>query len=63
MSVAQKLSAIEALWDSLPAERVPSPTWHREILTERKSRVARGDAKLVEWAKAKSEIRRLVKVS
>ena len=39
MSVAQRLQAIEQLWDAIchGARDITSPDWHKEVLAERKS--------------------------
>jgi putative addiction module component (TIGR02574 family) len=37
LSPEQKLDLIEALWDSLSPENVPTPDWHRELLAERRA--------------------------
>lgn len=62
MSLRQKLSVMESLWEELSRtpESLPSPTWHKDILDERRNRVARGEAKFVDWETAKSRIRRKV---
>lgn len=35
MSVAEKLQAIEALWDALEDDDIESPKWHNDMLDER----------------------------
>ena len=60
MSVEEKLQTMEALWQSLsvaPAA-VESPAWHEEELAERERSIESGEAKFVEWEKAKADIRR-----
>jgi hypothetical protein len=46
MSRAQRLAAMETLWDSLVEEEaeVESPDWHRDILQERKRKIESGEA-------------------
>lgn len=63
MSVAQKLGAMEKIWDSLAADsdKLPTPSWHLEILAARKAAVASGQARFTEWSAAKDEIRRRAK--
>jgi putative addiction module component (TIGR02574 family) len=60
MSVAEKLQTIEAIWENLSAnpEQIDSPGWHGEELRVREAQVASGEAKFVDWEKAKNEIRR-----
>src|SRR2546430_16323347 len=60
MSVEEKLQTMEALWQSLSADpaAIESPAWHEEELAERERKIESGEAKFVEWEKAKAEIRR-----
>ena len=46
MTVADKLNAMERLWEPLrdTPDNVPSPDWHLEILEERERRLANGQA-------------------
>ena len=60
MSVEEKLQTMEALWQSLSSDpaAVESPPWHEEELAERERKIESGEAKFVEWEKAKADIRR-----
>jgi putative addiction module component (TIGR02574 family) len=60
MSVEEKLQTMEALWQSLSTDSatVESPAWHEEELAEREQKIESGEAKFVEWEKAKADIRR-----
>jgi putative addiction module component (TIGR02574 family) len=60
MSVEEKLQTMEALWQSLSSDpaTVESPAWHQEELAERERKIESGEAKFVEWEKAKADIRR-----
>lgn len=60
MSVEEKLETMETIWESLSAnpEAIESPAWHEEELRVREAGVASGQAKFVDWEKAKEEIRR-----
>jgi putative addiction module component (TIGR02574 family) len=60
MTAEEKLQTIEALWQSLSGtpELIESPAWHEEELRVREAQIASGEAKFVDWEKAKSEIRR-----
>ena len=60
MSVEEKLQTMEALWQSLSSDlaAVESPPWHEEELAEREWKIESGEAKFVEWEKAKADIRR-----
>ena len=50
---------MEALWDDLSGapEAIESPEWHKEILDERRQRVAGGTAQFEDWQTAKAKIR------
>jgi hypothetical protein len=58
MTVAEKLSAMEAIWDDLchRGETIPSPAWHGEVLAERERLVARGEATFSDWEEARGRI-------
>ena len=49
MSVAERLQAMKLLWDSFLYEgvEVDSPSWHGDILSERKAKIASGKGSLV----------------
>ena len=46
MTVDEKLEMLDQIWANLAAheERVSSPAWHGEVLTERERLVASGEA-------------------
>lgn len=56
---AEKLMALEALWDDLSRneEAFESPAWHQEELAATEERVKAGQEKFVEWEQAKEELR------
>jgi len=60
MSVREKLSAMEQLWDDLCARpgTIPSPEWHGKVLSEREERVRKGEARFSTLAEVKRRIRR-----
>jgi hypothetical protein len=60
MTTAEKLSAMEALWQDLNrnADQFESPAWHGEILREREKQVEEGQETYVEWEAAKAELRK-----
>ncbi len=60
MTTADKLRAMEALWDDLcrQAGGVPSPAWHEDILSQREESVAKGKEKFNEWDKEKERIKK-----
>ncbi len=59
MSIAERLQAIEQLWDSLDgvADEVPSPDWHRDVLADRKARAQSGEAKFLTLDQLRSRLR------
>lgn len=59
MSVAEKIRAMEAIWDDLRRldSEVDSPPWHGEVLAARQSRFDRGETSVVDWSEAKQRIR------
>ena len=60
MTVSEKLSAIELLWDDLcrSPENVPSPEWHKAVLVEREKKVLDGGASFSDLNEAKKAIRK-----
>ena len=62
MTVTEKLRLMEALWADLSrnADALESPDWHREVLEERERCIASGEARFIDWEKAKADIRRQV---
>ena len=60
MTLQEKIAAMESLWEDLAGspESIESPAWHRDILEERRQRIADGTARFVDWETAKAEIRK-----
>jgi hypothetical protein len=58
MSRAEKLQAMEALWESLclDDQALPSPDWHAVILRETEARHEAGQEPPMDWADAKQEL-------
>ena len=58
MTIAEKLRAMEALWDDLcrREEDVPVPQWHKDLLDERERLVEQGKARFIDWETAKKRI-------
>ena len=46
MTVPERVHVMEQLWDSLLQDqnRLESPTWHRDVLEQRRRRIESGDA-------------------
>ncbi len=59
MTAAEKIAAMEVLWESLSREPsdVPSPAWHGEILAAREERLNQGDGAFREWEESKKALR------
>ncbi len=62
MTLHEKLAAMESLWEDLARspESIESPTWHKDILDERRQRIAEGKARFADWETAKADIRNKV---
>ena len=58
MTLAEKLRAMEALWDDLcrREEAMPVPQWHKDFLDERERLVEQGKARFIDWETAKKRI-------
>lgn len=59
MSMAERLQALEQLWDAVCREdaAVSSPAWHGDLLAERRARAARGEAKFLTLEQLKAHLR------
>ena len=59
MSVQDKLSAMETLWDELCRDdsQIESPAWHEAILQDRAAKVQAGTEVFMDWEKAKRNLR------
>ncbi|ORJ52863.1 addiction module antitoxin RelB [Geothermobacter hydrogeniphilus] len=59
MTTAEKICAMEALWDDLcrTAGDHLSPDWHREVLAQRQASVVAEDARFEDWQQVKTELR------
>ncbi|WP_295578189.1 addiction module protein [uncultured Lamprocystis sp.] len=55
MSVAERIDALEAIWDSLMIAdaKIESPDWHQDVLAERRARLRDPSAKFVSLADLK----------
>jgi hypothetical protein len=58
MSVAERLRAIEEIWESLSrhVDQVDSPDWHQKVLTDRKALAERGEAKFLTLDELRSRL-------
>ncbi len=63
MTLADKLESMELLWADLarrPTD-LPSPTWHKEVLEERRQLVTAGKLKFLDWDAAIADLREEVR--
>jgi hypothetical protein len=62
MSLQEKLAAMESLWEDLARtpEALESPAWHKDVLDERRQRLAKGQSRFVDWETAKADIRKKI---
>ena len=58
MTVAEKLQAIEALWESLRRneDNIPMPQWHKDLLDQRAKDLKEGKDEVLDWEVAKKWI-------
>jgi len=63
MTTAEKLRALERIWEDLcrTPDQIPSPPWHAHVLRDREKRVQEGSSQFVDWAEAKQQIRESTK--
>ncbi len=59
MTFQEKLAVMESLWEDLARtpEAIESPAWHKDILDERRQRLAEGKSRFIDWETAKAKIR------
>lgn len=60
LPLAERLQAMEALWDSLCRDQTQAhavPTWHEEELNKRVAALDSGEEVAIPWEEAKERIR------
>ena len=59
MPLAERLAAMEVLWESLSRDPAhdPSPTWHADVLAQRRGELERCDT--LAWDDVKAKLRTL----
>jgi len=58
MTTSDKLRAMEQIWENLRSSpKVPSPSWHADVLRARERRIREGKSRFVDWPDAKRRIR------
>lgn len=62
MTVSEKIAMMETLWDEITRDQqaIESPGWHKDILDDRRTRVASGQSKFADWDLAKANLRKKV---
>jgi putative addiction module component (TIGR02574 family) len=63
MSIEDKLTAMEKLWDNLcrTPESIPSPPWHEETLLARENRIRDGKATFSTLDDVKDRVKKTTK--
>ena len=58
LNLKEKLQLIDMLWNDILTREteIPSPSWHENILKDRKEAVEKGIEKILDWEKAKESI-------
>ncbi|MCG5539544.1 addiction module protein [Halorhodospira sp. 9622] len=59
MGTAEKLRALEELWDDLlkQPDAIPTPGWHGDVLAEREAGVRQGEARFDDWRSVRKRLR------
>jgi hypothetical protein len=62
MTISEKLSAMETLWNDLCANsQIASPDWHEEVLTKRHQLRNKAEQQPMDWSEAKEAIRQRIR--
>ena len=63
MSRVEKLKAMDEIWDDLMRnpDEIPSPDWHKDVLSARAQRVEDGEAVFKDWEESKAALRDALK--
>ncbi len=59
MTLADKWEAMELLWAEISKQPtdLPSPSWHKDVLDERRRLVAKGKLRFLDWETAIADLR------
>ena len=58
MPISEKIQLMESLWESLSNDTVSAiPSWHSDVLTERRALLDQGKESITDWSDAKQRIR------
>ncbi len=63
MTIEEKIQTMENLWDDLcsKANSLASPSWHKQLLSQREADVKQGIDDFVDWDTAKEQIKKQIK--
>ena len=61
LTIKDKLSLMQRLWDELSEHNFDSPEWHESILEARVQQYAQGEQEPIDWDEAKDLIRSNIK--
>ena len=63
LSMAEKLSLMELLWDDLcrTPDVLPTPAWHAEVLAEREKELQNGQTRFIEFAEMRERLKKEIK--
>lgn len=63
MTVAEKLRAMEVLWDDLSRnpDDIPTPAWHAEVLAARQKEIDEGRAKFIPWEECRESLHKEIR--
>jgi len=61
MTIEEKISIMESLWDDLCKNQIPSPDWHESILEQREKQINAGEDSFTDWQEAKKNIQDNIK--
>ena len=63
MTIADKIAAMETLWNDLcrDPESIASPSWHKDVLSEREQEIREDKTKFISLSQAKERIRDKIK--
>ncbi|MDJ0765524.1 MAG: addiction module protein [Myxococcota bacterium] len=63
MRFIDKLRALEEIWEDLcrTPQKVPSPSWHQDVLRVREKRANKRASRFHDWSDAKKSIRDSIK--
>jgi hypothetical protein len=56
LPVEERLKCMEVLWDSLRGTEIRSPEWHGQVLSERRAKIVRGEARFLTGGELKERL-------